>query len=114
MVMADLPKPRETYLLDRGLYNQRGQGRPAFPWLPTLPAEGRQPLDLAKWLMDPKHPHRPGHGQPVLANALRWACQDHREFRDPDRIPRHPEPLDWLAPSSSNRAGTSRACSVPS
>lgn len=102
MVMADLPKPRETYLLDRGLYNQRGEKvEPAFPsWLPTLPGEGRpNRLDLAKWLMDPKHPLTAR----VTVNRF-WQMlfgvglvKTTENFGIQTEFPRHPELLDWLA-----------------
>ena len=111
MVMADLPKPRETYLLDRGLYNQRGDKvEPAFPsWLPTLPAEGRpNRLDLAKWLMDPKHPLTAR----VTVNRF-WQMlfgvglvKTTENFGIQTEFPATPNYSTGWPPSSSNRAGT--------
>ncbi|SVC71470.1 uncharacterized protein METZ01_LOCUS324324, partial [marine metagenome] len=51
MVMADMPKPRQTFILDRGLYNQRGKPVTAnVPTsLPPLPkTENPNRLDLAR------------------------------------------------------------------
>ena len=51
MVMADMPKPRQTFILDRGLYNQRGKPvTAAVPsWLPPLPkTESPNRMDLAR------------------------------------------------------------------
>src|SRR5437899_11976244 len=59
MVMADAPKPRQTYVLSRGLYNVRlDPVDPApltqvFPYDPKLP---RNRIGLAKWLFDLKNP----------------------------------------------------------
>ena len=59
MVMADMPNPRQTYILDRGLYTERGEvveaAVPAF--LPPLP-EGVKAdrLALARWLVSGENP----------------------------------------------------------
>ena len=59
MVMADMSNPRQTFLLDRGLYNQRGEtveaAVPAF--LPPL-TEGEKAnrLSLARWLVSRENP----------------------------------------------------------
>ena len=59
MVMAEMKKPRDTFILGRGQYDNPGEkvtpGVPAF--LPPLPP-GAPPnrLSLAKWLVDPKNP----------------------------------------------------------
>jgi hypothetical protein len=59
MVMGDTPRPRQTYLLSRGLYNVRldpvdpsGLSQ-IFPFDPALP---KNRIGLAKWLFDPKNP----------------------------------------------------------
>src|SRR5262245_55064216 len=59
MVMEDMPKPRETFLLVRGSYEKPGEkvsaGVPAS--LPGLPAEApRNRLGLARWLVSPDNP----------------------------------------------------------
>ena len=59
MVMTEMKKPRDTFILGRGQYDNPGEkvtpGVPAF--LPPLPP-GAPPnrLSLAKWLVDPKNP----------------------------------------------------------
>ena len=59
MVLKDLAKPRETYVLKRGEYGNRGErveaGTPGF--LPPLPADAPgNRLALACWLVDPANP----------------------------------------------------------
>ena len=59
MVMEDLPKPRDTFILDKGLYNKQKAkvpaGVPAI--LPPLPADApTNRLTLAKWLVSADNP----------------------------------------------------------
>ncbi|HEX4143624.1 MAG TPA: PSD1 and planctomycete cytochrome C domain-containing protein [Pirellulales bacterium] len=59
MVMADLPQPRKTFMLDRGLYNQPGAevsaGVPAS--LPPLDVDAPpNRLALARWLVSADQP----------------------------------------------------------
>ena len=60
MVMKERPEPRETRVFVRGQYDQPGErverGTPAF--LPPLAPRGSLPtrMDLADWLLDPRHP----------------------------------------------------------
>ena len=59
MVMKDMPARRQTYILDRGLYNQPGvEVSAAVPSvLPRLlQAENADRLDLANWLVSRDHP----------------------------------------------------------
>ena len=60
MVMSELAKPRDTFVLARGDYrNQTEKVQPGVPaMLPPLPKEVAPPhrLALAKWLVDPAHP----------------------------------------------------------
>jgi hypothetical protein len=59
MVMAELPKPPETYVLIRGKYDKKGEKvGPTTPVsLPPLPASApRNRLGLAAWLVDPRNP----------------------------------------------------------
>ena len=75
MVMDDLPQPRQTFMLDKGLYDKPGEVvTAAVPAkLPPLPA-GAPPnrLGLAQWLVVAGPPaDRPRHGQPLLAAVLR-------------------------------------------
>src|SRR5262245_9842102 len=58
MVMEEMPKPRDTFILVRGAYDKRGEkvttGTPAT--LPSLKVGAPNRLDLAKWLTSPEHP----------------------------------------------------------
>lgn len=102
MVMGDMPKPRPTYVLDRGLYNAPGEivkpGTPSqlFEYNSSLPPNR---LGLAKWLFDPRHPLTAR----VFVNRI-W--QQHfgtglvrtpGDFGNQGALPSHPELLDWLA-----------------
>jgi hypothetical protein len=59
MVMADMPKPRDTFLLTRGSYEKPAEKvGPAVPaLLPALPADApRNRLGLARWLVSADNP----------------------------------------------------------
>lgn len=58
MVMEEMAKPKQAYLLKRGAYDARGEPvDPAFPaFLPDLGFQPRNRLDLARWLTHPDHP----------------------------------------------------------
>lgn len=102
MVMAELPKPRETFMLIRGQYDKRGEtvsaGVPAF--LPPLPKGApANRLGLAQWLVDPAHPLM----SRVTVNRL-WQTlfgtgivKTAEDFGSQGEQPSHPELLDWLA-----------------
>ena len=102
MVMGDLPEPRPTHVLKRGLYSQPGErvepGTPeavlAFP--DSLP---KNRLGLARWLFHPDHPL-------TARVAVNRAWQTHfgrglvatpDDFGNQGALPFHPELLDWLA-----------------
>src|SRR5690606_6399266 len=61
-VMADLPTPRESFVMERGQYDKPGEkvsrGVPSF--LPPLPARAADRdynrLDFANWLVSGEHP----------------------------------------------------------
>ena len=61
-VMADLPKPRESFVMVRGAYDKPGEkvSRAVPAFLPALPDvhEDRDynRLDLANWLVNGEHP----------------------------------------------------------
>ena len=102
MVMGDLTKSRESFLLGRGDYRNKVEkvvpGVPAI--LPPLPKEAPlNRLTLAKWLVDPGHPLTArvavNHywqlffGQGIVKTAEDFGVQGEQ--------PVHPELLDWLA-----------------
>lgn len=107
MVMRDLPKPREMYLLTRGDFTRpdKAQGvlHPGVfaslaPPLLSHP-EQRNRLDLARWLVDPEHPLTCR----VTMNRLwmryfgKGLVETEEDFGTQGSPPTHPELLDWLA-----------------
>ncbi|MHA3775680.1 PSD1 and planctomycete cytochrome C domain-containing protein [Verrucomicrobiota bacterium sgz303538] len=102
MVMAEMEKPRETYVLNRGQFNQPGDkvepGVPAS--LPPLPAGApKNRLALAQWITDPQHPLLAR----VTVNRF-WKLamggglvKTLNDFGSQAEWPSHPELLDWLA-----------------
>ena len=105
MVMAEMEKPRDTFIKVRGAYDQNGEkvtpGAPAF--LPPIPprADGKplSRLDFAKWLVAKE--------QPLTARVTinRWwamlfgngLVKTVNDFGAQGEWPSHPELLDWLA-----------------
>ena len=104
MVMEDAPKPRPTYLLRRGAYDQPDRSREITAAVP--PALGRlraghpvNRLGFARWLVGPEHPltarvtvnrfwmHLFGRG--IVATPEDFGTQGAR--------PTHPDLLDWLS-----------------
>jgi len=108
MVMFEMNPPRETRLLLRGEYDKPGEivtpGVPAS--LPPLSGETPSPstsspnrLDLARWLVDPKHPLTARvtvnrYWQQLFGAGLVKTTED---FGSQGEAPSHPELLDWLA-----------------
>ena len=102
MVMAEMPKPRETRILMRGDFRSKGDvveaGVPES--LPPLPAgQPANRLGLAKWLVDPSHPlvarvtvNR--FWQQYFGTGIVKTVND---FGTQGEWPSHPELLDWLA-----------------
>jgi len=102
MVMQEMDVPRETAILGRGDYRNRGEvvtpGVPAV--LPAmakdLPADR---LGLAKWLVDPGHPLTARvavnrYWQVHFGAGIVKTAEDFGSQGDP---PSHPALLDWLA-----------------
>lgn len=102
MVMQEMEKPRETFVLMRGQYDKPGDpvgaNVPAF--LPPL-AEGapRNRLGLAQWLTQPDHPlvsrvavNR--YWQLFFGTGIVKTVED---FGSQGEAPSHPVLLDWLA-----------------
>ena len=104
MVLHELTKPRDTYLLNRGLYDQPDKSeklQPATPlvlgaWKAKWP---RNRLGLAQWLMDPSHPLTAR----VTVNRM-WQhyfglglVKTSENLGVQGEYPSHPALLDWLA-----------------
>jgi hypothetical protein len=105
MVMAEMKKPRDTFVLARGDYrNPTEKVQPGVPGmlppLPPLPKDASpNRLTLAKWLVDPNHPLTAR----VAVNRF-WQMyfgtgivKTQEDFGVQGEPPVHPELLDWLA-----------------
>ncbi len=102
MVMREMDKPRDAFVLGRGLYSSRGEkvvsATPAV--LPaTDDALPRNRLGLARWLVDPGHPLTARvavnhYWQLVFGEGIVRTPED---FGSQGVLPTHPELLDWLA-----------------
>lgn len=102
MVMDTAPKPRDTFILDRGQYDAHlekvSSNTPRM--LPPLPESGHATrLDLAKWMVQPDHPLTAR----VAANRI-WSLfygtgivATTADFGSQGEWPSNPELLDWLA-----------------
>jgi hypothetical protein len=102
MVMKELPKPRDQFVLIRGVYDKHGDkvtaATPKF--LPPPPAgipDNR--LALAKWIVSPDNPLTAR----VTVNRM-WErlfgtgiVETSEDFGTRSSFPSHPELLDWLA-----------------
>jgi hypothetical protein len=102
MVMEEMPKPRDCYVLVRGQYDKHGDpvtaGLPAaFPPLP--PGAPNNRLGLARWIASPDNPLTAR----VAVNRF-WEkffgvgiVSTSEDFGTRAEFPSHPELLDWLA-----------------
>ena len=103
LVARDLPKPRETRLLQRGEYDQP-TGNPLEPGVMELMGAWpggapRNRLGLARWLTSPDH----SLTSRVIVNQI-WQrvfgiglVRTPEDFGVQGQQPTHPELLDWLA-----------------
>ncbi len=102
MIMAELDKPRDTFILARGDYRNHGEKVTAATpiALPPLPTDVNvDRLALARWLVDAKHPLTAR----VAVNRF-WQnlfglglVKSSENFGTQGEPPSHPELLDWLA-----------------
>ena len=102
MVMGDLPKPRPTYVLNRGLYTS--PTTQVFPNTPNaiLPYPENLPKNrygLAQWLFLPNHPLTSRVAvnrvwQMIFGNGFVKTSDD---FGNQGAMPTHPALLDYLA-----------------
>ncbi|MCS6851260.1 MAG: DUF1553 domain-containing protein [Gemmataceae bacterium] len=102
MVMEELPTPRDTFILVRGVYDRPGAKVVADvpACLPPLSRRGAvNRLDLARWLVQPDHPLTAR----VAVNRM-WQLhfgtgivKTVDDFGSQGDWPSHPELLDWLA-----------------
>jgi hypothetical protein len=102
MVMKEMPKPRDAFVLLRGIYDHHGDKvtatTPAF--LPPMPAGvPNNRLGLAKWIVSPDNPLT----SRVTVNRM-WErlfgtgiVETSEDFGTRSSFPSHPELLDWLA-----------------
>jgi hypothetical protein len=101
MVMQEMPRPRDTFVLLRGEYTRPGEKvAPGIPASLTPPA--RMPADrlgLARWLVDPSNPLTARvavnrYWQMYFGTGLVRTSED---LGAQGEWPSHPELLDWLA-----------------
>ncbi len=103
MVMSEMEKPRETFILGRGDYrNKTEKVTPGvLAVLPVLKSKNKIPnrLDLANWLVDPSHPLTAR----VAVNRF-WQLffglgivKTSEDFGSQGEPPVNAELLDWLA-----------------
>jgi hypothetical protein len=102
MVMEEMPVPRETRVLIRGMYDKPGEV--VTPILPAALASSPNAyppnrLGLARWLVDPSNPLMAR----VTVNRF-WQMyfgtgivRTTEDFGSQGEPPSHPELLDWLA-----------------
>jgi len=117
MVMEDMATPRDTFILDKGLYNKQKAKVPAgVPGtLPPLPADAPlNRLTLAKWIVSADQPLTARvivnrYWQQFFGAGLVKTVED---FGVQGERPPNPELLDWLAtefatPASGGREAAS-------
>ena len=103
MVMAELPEPRPTYLLQRGQYNLPDKSETLTPGLPgslnVSAAAPKNRKELAEWLVSPENPLTARvivnrHWQHFFGTGL---VKTSENFGVQGESPSHPKLLDWLA-----------------
>jgi hypothetical protein len=102
MVMSEMEKPRETFILNRGDYRNKTEGvSPGVPLvLPPFPQNApANRLGLAKWLVSPNHPLTARvtvnrYWQMYFGTGIVKTSENFGMQGEP---PSHAELLDWLA-----------------
>lgn len=102
MVMKEMREPRETFLLERGQYNQYGER--VYPNTPenilSFPDSlEKNRLGLAKWLTSKANPLTARvavnrYWKNIFGTGIVRTVED---FGNQGELPTHPELLDWLA-----------------
>jgi hypothetical protein len=104
MVMHELPKPRSTYILERGQYDHPDKSETLSPAIPSIIGGWKKQwpvnrIGLAQWLIAPEHPLTAR----VTVNRF-WQrlfgiglVKTSENFGIQGEHPSHPELLDWLA-----------------
>jgi hypothetical protein len=104
MVLHELAKPRDTYRLERGLYDQPDKSEKLHSATPPVLGKWnenwpRNRLGLAQWLVDPEHPLTAR----VTVNRMWQHCfgmglvKTSENFGVQGELPSHPALLGWLA-----------------
>ncbi len=102
MVMQELDKPRDTFILQRGQYDKKGDKVTANvpKFLPPLPKDAKvDRLALARWLVSPEHPLTARvtvnrYWQMYFGTGIVKTAED---FGTQGEWPTHPDLLDYLA-----------------
>ncbi len=104
MVMKELPEPRPTFVLTRGLYDKPDMDKPVTRGIPAalghLPAEAPpNRLGLAQWMTSAENPLVARVAVNRLWEMLFGAglVGSSEDFGLQGEWPSHPELLDWLA-----------------
>lgn len=103
-VMSENPKPRATYILDRGAYDAPLKDRPVERQIPTVfgemdPEYPKDRLGFAYWLVQDDNPLTARvtvnrYWQMIFGTGLVKTSED---FGAQGELPSHPELLDYLA-----------------
>jgi hypothetical protein len=103
MVMEEIPQRRETFILNRGLYNDVTTVRVEAGTPDFLPSQAGSELvtrlELAKWIVSDENPLTARvvvnrHWQMLFGVGLVKTAED---FGSQGAVPEHRELLDWLA-----------------
>ncbi|GMW01385.1 MAG: hypothetical protein AMXMBFR84_25220 [Candidatus Hydrogenedentota bacterium] len=104
MVMEDMPTPRDTYLLKRGVYDKPDTSEKLTPGVPAVLGEMDPSLPLnrlgfAQWLTSPSNPlaARVRVNQYWQLYFGKGIVKTSEDFGAQGTPPTHPELLDWLA-----------------